>query len=212
MLDGDCGQDRVHDKRANGLAVAYKTTQDIPVPLSRLENAGGWLGKPGGNRRFGLGGRKRPLKHPRICGYSQKGPQCEPSEADEIGAREHIFEPDSAFLVLLGPGMISIGAAGSRRRESTVKRALHMLDELRDVVQRKPWLEVAKIAGRYFEALSWRGDAPAGQPPAQCFVDDIAERPAGAARFGPELGCHILIQGEGRSHVLMLWSRYHDVN
>ena len=26
-----------------------------------------------------------------------------------------------------------------------MKRALHLLDELRDVVQRKPWLEIAKI-------------------------------------------------------------------
>jgi hypothetical protein len=54
MLKRDCGEDRIHDKRAGGLAVAYKTTQDIPVPLARLENAGGWLGKLGGNRRFGL--------------------------------------------------------------------------------------------------------------------------------------------------------------
>jgi hypothetical protein len=39
---------------------------------------------------------------------SQKGPQREPSEADEIGRREHSFEPDSAFLVLLGCRMASI--------------------------------------------------------------------------------------------------------
>ena len=87
-----------------------------------------------------------------------------------------------------------------------------MLDELRDVVQRKAWLELANIAGRYFEARSWGGDASGGQSPAQCFVDDVTEGPAGPARFGPELGCHILIQGERRSHVLMLWSRHHDVN
>jgi hypothetical protein len=88
MLERDCSEDRVHDKRAGGLAVARKTTQDVPVPLARLENAGGWLGKPRGNRR-------------------------------------------SAFLVL-------------------------------------------------------------------------AEGPAGAARLRPELGCHIVIQGKRRSHVLML--------
>jgi hypothetical protein len=55
MRERDCSEDRVHDKRAGGLAVAHKTTQDVPVPLARLENAGGWLGKPRGNRCFGLG-------------------------------------------------------------------------------------------------------------------------------------------------------------
>jgi hypothetical protein len=108
MLKRDCGEDRVHDKRAGGLAIAYKITQDIPVPLARLENAGGWLGKPGGNRCFGLGGGKRAVEYPGICSNSQKGPQREPSEADELGPREHSFEPDSALLVLLGSGMISI--------------------------------------------------------------------------------------------------------
>jgi hypothetical protein len=56
-----------------------------------------------------------------------------------------------------------------------------------------PGLEIAKIAGRYLEGLPSGGDAPAGQPAAQCFVDNLAEGPASAARFGPELGCHIVI-------------------
>ena len=108
MLDRDCGEDRVHDKRAGGLSVAYKTAQDIPVPIARLKNAGGWLGKPGGNRRFGFGGGKRAIEYAGICSNSQKGPQRKPSEADQIGPREHSFEPDSAFLVLLRSRIISI--------------------------------------------------------------------------------------------------------
>ena len=79
-----------------------------------------------------------------------------------------------------------------------------MLDQLRDIVQGEPWLEIAKITGRYLKRLLLAGDPPARQPPAQCSVDDLAEGPAGAARFRPELGCHILIQGKRRSHVLML--------
>jgi hypothetical protein len=51
---------------------------------------------------------KRAIEYPGICSNSQKGPQREPSEADEIGPREHSFEPDSAFLVLLGSQIISI--------------------------------------------------------------------------------------------------------
>ena len=78
------------------------------MPLARLENGGGWLGKPGGNRCFGLGGGKRAVEYPGISSKSQKSPQREPSEADEIGPREHSFEPDSAFLVPLGSWMISI--------------------------------------------------------------------------------------------------------
>ncbi len=34
-----------------------------------------------------------------------------------------------------------------------IKRALHMLDELRDVVEEKPWLQIANIAGRDLERL-----------------------------------------------------------
>ena len=56
-----------------------------------------------------------------------------------------------------------------------------MLDQLRDIVQGEPWLEIAKITGRYLKRLPLAGDPPARQPPAQCFVDDLAEGPAGAA-------------------------------
>jgi len=51
-----------------------------------------------------------------------------------------------------------------------------MLDQLRDIVQGEPWLEIAKITGRYLKRLPLAGDPPARQPPAQCFVDDLAER------------------------------------
>jgi len=44
VLKSDGSEDRVHDKRAGGLAVAHKTTQDVPVPLPRLENASRRLG------------------------------------------------------------------------------------------------------------------------------------------------------------------------
>jgi len=57
-----------------------------------------------------------------------------------------------------------------------------MLDQLRDIVQGEPWLEIAKITGRYLKRLLLAGDPPARKPPAQCFVDDLAEGPAGAAR------------------------------
>lgn len=92
-----------------------------------------------------------------------------------------------------------------------MKRALDLFDQLRDIVQGKPWPEAPQIAGRYLEDLP-RGDASIRQPTSQRLVDDVSERPAGAARFRLELGSHIVIQGERRSHALMLLTRHHDVN
>jgi hypothetical protein len=85
-----------------------------------------------------------------------------------------------------------------------MKRALHLVDKLSDIVQRKPWLEITEIADRSLEGPRPGGDAPALQTPAQCLVDNFTERPAGAPRFRFEVGCHIVIQGERRAHVLML--------
>ena len=60
-----------------------------------------------------------------------------------------------------------------------MKRTLHMLDDLRDIVQEKPWFEITEIAGRYLEGLPPGGGVTAFQPPAQRLVDDLVEgRPA----------------------------------
>ena len=63
-----------------------------------------------------------------------------------------------------------------------------MLDELRDIVQGKSRFEITQVAGRYPEDPRLGGGAPALQPPAQCLVDDLAERSASALRFRLELG------------------------
>ena len=85
-----------------------------------------------------------------------------------------------------------------------MKRALYLLDQLRDVVQGKPRPDVAEIARRYLEGLPRAAGAPVRQPTAQRFVDDIPERPAGAARFRLQLCRNVVVQGESSSHVLML--------
>jgi hypothetical protein len=108
VLERDRGEDRVHDKRAGGLAVVHKAAEDVPVPLARLENTGGRLGEPGGDRRLGLRRRTRTIEYPGIGGNPQKGPQREPREADKIRARQHGFEPGSAFLVLFGSWMVGV--------------------------------------------------------------------------------------------------------
>ena len=49
-------------------------------------------------------------------------------------------------------------------------------------------------------------------PTAQRLVNDLAEGSAGAARFRLKLSCHIVIQGQCRSHAVMLLPRHPDVN
>lgn len=93
-----------------------------------------------------------------------------------------------------------------------MERALHLFDELGDIVEGEPRLDIAEIAHRCLEGPPPGGNAPALQPSAQRLVDDFAEWPAGTARFRLEVGRHVVIQGERRSHVLMLRSKHHDVN
>jgi hypothetical protein len=108
MLERERGEDRVDDQRANRLTVLHETAQDLPVPLARLEDAGRGLGEPGGNRRFGLGRRKRTVEDAGIGGDPQEGPQREPGEADEVGPRERRLEPGPASLVLRRSRMIGV--------------------------------------------------------------------------------------------------------
>ena len=80
------------------------------VKVTGLQRPGrGTIGESAGRRDYPMStDGKGAIEYPGICSNSQKGPQREPSEADEIGPREHSFEPDSAFLVLLGSRMIGV--------------------------------------------------------------------------------------------------------
>ena len=75
------------------------------MPLTGFENAGARLNEPGGNRRFGLGGGKRPLEY---CRGPQKCPQCQPRETNEVRPRNHRFEPGLALVVLLRSRLIGV--------------------------------------------------------------------------------------------------------
>jgi hypothetical protein len=92
-----------------------------------------------------------------------------------------------------------------------VKRALYLLDQLRDVVQGKARPEVAEIARRYLEGLARTTGAPLRQPAPQRFVEDLGERPAGAARLGFQLCRQVVVHGESSSRALMLQDRHRDV-
>ena len=85
-----------------------------------------------------------------------------------------------------------------------MKRPLHLFNELRHIVQRKSRPELTKVAGRHLEHLPLRAAPLACQPATQRLVHNVTKRAASAARFRLKLGCHIIIQGQSRSHILML--------
>ena len=85
-----------------------------------------------------------------------------------------------------------------------MKRPFYLLDQRRDVVQRKPRQEVAEIVHHYLEGLPCTASTLVSQSTAQRFVDDLAKRPTGAARFRLQFCRHVVIQGQSSSHVLML--------
>ena len=84
-----------------------------------------------------------------------------------------------------------------------MKRALHVLDDLRDIVEGKPRFEITEIAGPYLKGLPLGSGPPAFQPSAQRLVDDFAERPTGTLRLRLELGGAVLIKGQSCAHALM---------
>lgn len=92
-----------------------------------------------------------------------------------------------------------------------MKRPLCLLDQFRDVVKAKPRPEIAEIACSYLEDLLRAFSSPVRQPTPERFVDDITERPAGAARLRLQLCRHVVVQRKSRSHALMLQNRHHDV-
>ena len=93
-----------------------------------------------------------------------------------------------------------------------MKRALDLLDQLGDIVQRKPGLQITQITRCYLEEPPLRSDSPARQPSPQRFVHEVAKGPAVAARCRFELGRDIVVESQRRSHALMLYMRHHDVN
>jgi hypothetical protein len=86
-----------------------------------------------------------------------------------------------------------------------MKRAFDLLDEPRHIVQGKPRPEIPAIAGGDPEGLPFGEGTPAREPAAQRLVDDLAK-----GCFRLELGRHIVIRGERRSHVMMLRHTRHD--
>lgn len=93
-----------------------------------------------------------------------------------------------------------------------MKRAFDLLDQLRDIVEGEPCPKMTEIAGGNLERLPRSRTVSSGQAATQRLVDDVTEGTPGTPRLRLELGGYIIIQGERRSHALMLGDRHHDVN
>lgn len=74
-----------------------------------------------------------------------------------------------------------------------MKRALYLLDQLRDVVQGKPGLQLPEITCRYRERLPRACDASLREPAPERLVDHVPEWTTGAARFRLQLGRYIVV-------------------
>ena len=83
-----------------------------------------------------------------------------------------------------------------------MERALHLLNELRNIVEGNPWLCLTKVPGRNPESLAAGRAALACQAATQRFIHDLPEGALGAARFRLELGHHVIIQRQRGSHAL----------
>src|SRR5437899_420865 len=83
-----------------------------------------------------------------------------------------------------------------------------MLDQLRDIVQGEPWLEIAKITRRYLKRLPLAGHPPARQPPAS--VSLTISRKGRPARRDSALSLAATSSSKV-SVVRMSWTRHHDV-
>ncbi len=92
-----------------------------------------------------------------------------------------------------------------------MERAFNLLDEFPYVVVTEPG---AQAEGPRFDfERRNRGSFGAGaQAEAEAVVHDLLDGLAGASRFGPELGRHIVLKSQGCSHILMLSLEHHEVN
>jgi len=89
-------------------------------------------------------------------------------------------------------------------------RALDLLDELGDVVEAHAGTGASEVARVDCEALPPHGRL--GQPASQQVVDDVPEGAPRASRQKLYLCSHVVVQGQRRSHILMLIDERHDVH
>ena len=85
-------------------------------------------------------------------------------------------------------------------------------EQIADVVEAKAGSELSKVPGLDLETrLACGAGTPADQRDPEALVHHRPKRLSGATDLGLQPGGHVFIQGQSRSHILMLVRRHHDV-
>jgi hypothetical protein len=92
-----------------------------------------------------------------------------------------------------------------------MQRPFDLLEERADVVQVEPRPQCAKVTRRDGEGCARFRSGECRQPSTQGVVDNVAERASRAARLRLQPRCHILVKGQRRPHIMMLYIKHHDV-
>lgn len=86
-----------------------------------------------------------------------------------------------------------------------------LFEEFGDVVEADTRTKRTQIPGLHYKRpLDPRQRSE--QPSPERLVHYLPERPARAPRLGPELGSHVVVEGQRCAHIMMLSCRLHDVH
>lgn len=88
--------------------------------------------------------------------------------------------------------------------------ALHLLDQISDVVQAESGPPASEFTSLDDKSLARLRPRCTGQTTAKCVIDHIAKSASSPSGHRLQLGGHIVIKCEGRSHIMMLYAEHHD--
>ena len=89
--------------------------------------------------------------------------------------------------------------------------SLDLLDEIRDAVEGKAGPQLPEVPGLHPEGSLERTMSRGRDAATQRRVYGLLEGLAGASRLGLEPGSDVLVERQGRSHIMMLGQRHNDV-
>ena len=90
-------------------------------------------------------------------------------------------------------------------------RAFDFLEQAADVIQAETRSEGAEVARVHFKWCLPGRSLLADEPAPQRVVHDVPERAPGPPRQLFQFCCHVVIERQGRSHIMMLLARHRDV-
>lgn len=91
-----------------------------------------------------------------------------------------------------------------------MKGSFDLLQQIGDAVGVETGTAAAETSESNAEGRSFRGPAR-HEPPAQGLVDDIPKGAAGPPTLSLQLRRHVIVQRQGRAHIMMIGIRHHDV-